>query len=206
MSSSFETMLGMFVKWKSLKTCKKGRKADTYSEIVTSHRRLLLVCVQIVQWPASRGSQRCLWWLTSTSPWRVVKAWSTGPGTQKIRSSSQRVSLSPGQQVREWSGLAEPSFSHNAPVFGDSSCTSLALHARDRIRRKKSRVDLPGILPKCLVLWSPVFYKDYESLNRTCPSASPCSVLCRLGVFSMLSDPRHSPAYCTSRAGAKPFG
>lgn len=64
--------------------------------------------VWIMQWPASRDSQQCLWWLTSTSPWRVVKAWLTGPGTPKIKWSSQRASLFPSQQVCDWMYFTEP--------------------------------------------------------------------------------------------------
>lgn len=67
----------------------------------------------LLQWPASRGSLLCRWWLTSTSPWRVAKAWSTGPGTPKTKWSSRRDSLSPSQQVRP------PS----ASFCRDSACT-----------------------------------------------------------------------------------
>lgn len=55
--------------------------------------------MQIPQWPASRGFLPCLWWPTSTSPWKVVKAWLTGPETRKIKWSSQRASLFRSQQV-----------------------------------------------------------------------------------------------------------
>lgn len=103
----------------------------------------------IVQWPASRGFRRCPWWLTSTSPWRVVKAWSTGPGTLKIRSSSRRVSLFPSQQVRDRTGLADSPFS-----LSDSTREALAHNTGNPQQSvcKKSHGHSPGMLPKCDVL------------------------------------------------------
>lgn len=71
-------------------------------------------CMFLLQWPASRDFQPCPWWLTSTFLWRVVKAWWTGPGTLKIKWSSQRASLFPSQQVCAWTSKSHVT---SSPVY-----------------------------------------------------------------------------------------
>lgn len=197
----------------SFSCCSKNMMGDIYSLKIRGKRKeniyllsnviihvcLLWVCWTL-QWPASRGFQQCLWWLTSTSPWRVVKAWSTGPGTLKIRSSSRKVSLSPSQQVR-----AEPSCLHNAWIV------SVFLHP-EPAHNTEPKIPIGSPWEMSVIfcpLWPLVQVKtsNVTSLSTKLALLPALVPFCVDSAFSACSpSPGHSTAYCTAHTGAKPFG